>query len=147
MALFFVLLAVGVGFLLPVQAGVNASLRLALGNPILAAITNFTVGLSLLLGYAAATQVRLPAALHLATVPWWHWFGGLMGALLVLAGIVLSYRLGATMFATCIILGQMTASVIVDHFGWIGFPQHAVSLQRVAGITLLAAGVLLVQRS
>ena len=70
-----------------------------------------------------------------------------MGALLVLAGIVLSYRLGATMFATCIILGQMTASVIVDHFGWIGFPQHAVSLQRVAGITLLAAGVLLVQRS
>ena len=70
-----------------------------------------------------------------------------MGALLVLSGVVLAHRLGATTFAACIILGQLTASVVVDHFGWVGFPQHSVSLQRLAGLGLLAIGVVLIHRS
>ena len=147
MTLIFVLLAVAVGCLLPVQAGVNASLRLALNHPVLAAITNFAVGLSVLAGYAAATQTRLPAASQLAMTPWWCWVGGCMGALLVLSGVTLAHRLGAVTFAACIILGQLTASVIIDHFGWVGFQQHSISLQRAAGLFLLATGVYLIHRS
>ena len=147
MTLIFVLLTVAAGCLFPVQAGVNASLRVALSNPILAAATNFLVGLSLLVTYAAATQANLPAVSQLAKVPWWCWLGGSMGALLVLSGVVLAHRLGATTFAACIILGQLTASVVVDHFGWVGFPQHSVSLQRLAGLGLLAIGVVLIHRS
>ena len=147
MTLLFALLAVAAGCLLPVQAGINASLRLSLGHPIVAAVTNFTVGLSLLVGYAAAAQVKLPAVAQIAKTPWWCWVGGSMGALLVLSGVVLSHRLGATTFAACIILGQLVASVTVDHFGWVGFPQHAFSFQRLAGLVLLATGVLLIQRS
>ena len=143
----FIFLAIGAGCLLPIQAGVNASLRLALSNPMLAAITNFVVGLSLLLGYAAVIQVKLPLVLHMTKVPWWCWLGGSMGALLVFAGLMLSHRLGATTFAACIILGQLTASVVVDHFGWFGFSQHTVNIQRVLGLLLLAVGVLLVHRS
>ncbi len=147
MTLLFVLLAVAAGCLFPVQAGVNSSLRLWLGHPILAAATNFFVGLSLLIGYAFVTEVKLPAVSQIAKVPWWCWLGGSMGALLVLSGVVLSYRLGATTFAACLILGQLVASVAVDHFGWVGFQQHSINLQRVVGLVLLAAGVLLVQRS
>ena len=147
MTLFFALLAVAAGCLLPVQAGVNASLRLSLGHPILAAVTNFFVGLSLLVSYAAVTAVKLPAVSQIAKAPWWCWLGGSMGTLLVLSGVVLSHRLGATTFAACIILGQLVASVVVDHFGWVGFPQQAINFQRVAGLVLLAAGVLLIQRS
>ncbi len=147
MTLLFVLLAVAAGCLLPVQAGVNASLRLSLGHPILAAVTNFFVGLSLLVSYAAATQIKLPAVSQIAKAPWWCWVGGSMGTLLVLSGVVLSHRLGATTFAACIILGQLVASVVVDHFGWVGFQQHSINFQRVAGLVLLAAGVLLIQRS
>ncbi len=50
-----------------------------------------------------------------------------MGALLVLSGVTLAHRLGAATFAACIIVGQLTASVIVDHFGWVGFQQHSIS--------------------
>ena len=147
MTLIFVLLAVAAGCLLPVQAGINASLRQALSNPILAAATNFLVGLSLLVTCAAATQAKLPAVSQLAKVPWWCWLGGSMGALLVLSAVVLAHQLGATTFAACIILGQLTASVVVDHFGWVGFPQHSVSLQRLAGLGLLAIGVVFIHRS
>ena len=88
MALFFVVLAVGAGSLIPVQAGVNASLRSVLGSPVLATISNFVVGLSLLTGYAVASHLRLPTLSHLATAPWWYWLGGSMGVLLVLSGVV-----------------------------------------------------------
>ena len=147
MTLIFVLLAVAAGSLLPIQAGVNASLRLALSHPVLAAITNFSVGLSVLLGYAAVAQIRLPVASQLAAAPWWCWLGGCMGALLVLSGVTLAHHLGAVTFAACIIVGQLTASVSVDHFGWVGFPQHSITPQRAAGLLLLAAGVFLIRRS
>ena len=147
MTLIFVLLAVAAGCLIPVQAGVNASLRLALNQPVLAAITNFAVGLGVLSSFAVATQIRLPAASQLAMVPWWCWVGGCMGSLLVLSAVTLAHRLGAVTFGSCIILGQLTAAVIVDHFGWVGFTQHSINQQRVAGLILLAAGVYLIHRS
>jgi transporter family-2 protein len=42
------------------------------------------------------------------------------------------------------VAGQMLASVIIDHFGLLGFPQHPVSTGRVVGILLLIAGIWLV---
>ena len=42
------------------------------------------------------------------------------------------------------VAGQMIASVIVDHYGLLGFQQQAVTPLRLAGIALLVAGVWLV---
>ena len=78
------------------------------------------------------TQTRLPATSQLAMALWWCWVGGCMGALLVLSGVTLAHRQGSATFAACIILDQLTASVIVGHFGWVGFQQHSISLQRAA---------------
>ena len=70
-----------------------------------------------------------------------------MGACLVLSGIFLSHRLGASTFIACIILGQLTASVVCDHFGLVGYQVHHVNLQRILGIGLLAGGVALIRTS
>ena len=40
--------------------------------------------------------------------------------------------------------GQMVASVIVDHYGLLGFQQHPVTLTRLVGIALLLLGIWLV---
>ena len=45
----------------------------------------------------------------------------------------------ATLIAA-LVAGQMVASLVVDHFGWIGFPVHHVSAGRVVGLVLLFAG-------
>ncbi len=140
------LLAVIVGSLLPFQAGINASLRFALNSPVLAAITNFTVGGSLVVAYALASRTPLPSVSQLARVPAWCWLGGVMGACLVFAGVLLSHRLGAATFTACIILGQLTASVVVDHFGWVGYAQHAVSGPRIVGLLMLLGGAFLIRQ-
>ncbi len=146
MALVFLLLAVGAGALVPIQAGVNASLRTALDHPLLAAITNFLVGLTLLSVFALAMRVSLPSANQIARAPWWCWIGGSMGAVLVLSGVMLSHRLGAATFVGCIILGQLLASVLLDHFALVGFPQHSMNFPRVVGLFLLMAGVYVLRR-
>lgn len=146
MTLLYLLVAVAAGALVPIQAGINASLRLSLEHPVLAAITNFLVGLTLLVTFAALTRVPLPSTAQIAHAPWWCWIGGAMGATLVLSGVLLSHRLGAATFLGCIILGQLAASVVLDHFALVGYPQHSITLPRVAGLFLLAAGVYLIRR-
>ena len=140
------LVALAAGVLLPVQAGVNAQLRASVGSPIVAALISFVVGT---LGLAAATVVlRAPHALRSAWLasPWWHWVGGLIGALYVLASIVLAPRLGAATLVAAIVAGQMLASLILDQYGLVGFPLHPITGLRVLGAALVIGGVILVQR-
>jgi transporter family-2 protein len=145
MTFIFLLLAVAAGALLPIQAGINASLREALENPILVSIVNFLVGLAVLVAFAFATRVSLPGLAQAGQAPWWYWIGGSMGALLVLSGVVLSHRLGAATFIGGIILGQLLSSVVLDHFALVGYPQHSVTVPRLVGVGLLAAGVYLIR--
>ncbi len=140
-----ILAAVAAGALIPLQAGINASLRGALNSPIFAAITNFTVGGVLLASYALLSRSPAPAFAEVAKAPWWNWVGGSMGAMLVLTGVLLSHRLGAATFVACIILGQLVSSVLLDHFGLAGFAHHAVNPMRVLGLGLLAAGVYVIR--
>ena len=147
MSLVFVLLAVAAGCLVPLQAGINASLRLSLNSPLLAAITNFVVGLTILLGFAAITRTSPPSVAQIANVPWWCWIGGSMGATLVLSGVFLSHRLGAATFIAAVILGQLAASVLLDHFGLVGYQQNTIGAQRLFGLSLLVAGVYFIHRS
>lgn len=139
------LLAVLVGAGLTIQIGMNSTLRTAIGSPLLATVVNFGVGLLALLLLALATGAR-PAAGTLSAAPSWAWLGGLLGASYVVAATVLGPRLGAAALLALTLLGQMVAALVVDHYGAIGFAQSPITLQRVLGIVLLFAGVILVMR-
>ena len=138
--------AILVGLLLPTQAGVNSQLRTDLGHPVLAALASFVVGCVALVLLAVALRVPLPAGAVLSRAPWWHWTGGVLGALFVAATVVLAPRLGAAALTAALVAGQMLSSIVLDHFGWIGYPVQPVTVARVAGVVLVVAGVLLIQR-
>ena len=140
------LLALAAGVLLPVQAGVNAQLRSAVGSPLTAALVSFLVGTAGLV--TAAVAFRSPMALRGAWVdsPWWQWVGGLIGALYVIATIVLAPRLGAATLVAAVVAGQMIASLLLDQYGLLGFPTHPINGLRVLGAGLVIVGVILVQR-
>jgi transporter family-2 protein len=140
------LLALGAGVLLPVQAGVNAQLRSALGSPIAAALVSFVIGT---VGLAAlVVLLRSPFALRSAwaSSSWGQWSGGLLGAVYVVATIVLAPRLGAATLVAAVVAGQMLASVLLDQYGLVGFPVHPLSALRLLGAGLVIGGVILVQR-
>jgi bacterial/archaeal transporter family-2 protein len=139
------LTAVLVGAGLTVQVGMNATVRMSIGSPVLAAIVNFVVGLAALALIAVASGARWTPG-SAGAVPAWAWFGGLLGAAYVAATTVLGPRLGAAALIALTLAGQMLAALIVDHYGVIGFPQNPVTPARLAGAALLVAGVLLIVR-
>jgi len=44
-----------------------------------------------------------------------------------------------------IVAGQSLASVVVDHYGWVGFEPRHVSAGRLVGMALVGSGVALVR--
>lgn len=134
------------GLLLTVQVGLNAALRNAFGNPGTAALANFMVGGVGLFAYLLITRAEWPARAALAGAPAWAWFGGLMGAFYVASSVVVGPRLGAAALLALTVFGQLVASLIVDNYGWLGFPHHPLTATRLVGVTLLLAGVVLIVR-
>ncbi|MBL8985106.1 MAG: DMT family transporter [Gemmatimonadetes bacterium] len=143
---FAIVVALLLGAGLSVQAGVNASLRSVLGHPLHSTIINFVVGLVLVLAYALLSGLRTPAAGQFGRAAPWMYLGGAIGAAYVTGVVVLAPRLGAATLATLVIAGQLAAALVIDHFGWLGFPTHPISPTRVAGVALVVAGVILVRR-
>jgi transporter family-2 protein len=139
------LLAVLVGAGLTVQVGMNSTVRLALGSPVIATIVNFAVGLIALVLVAVAGGARIIPG-STSTVPAWAWFGGLLGAAYVAATTVLGPRLGAAALLALTLAGQMIAALLVDQYGVIGFPQNGVTPARLLGAVLLVVGALLIVR-
>jgi transporter family-2 protein len=139
------LMAALVGAGLTIQVGMNATVRSAIGSPVLAAIVNFVIGLAALVVVALASGARWAPG-STATIPAWAWLGGLLGAAYVAATTVLGPRLGAAALLALTLAGQMLAALVVDHYGVIGFPQSPVTPARVLGAALLVAGVLLIMR-
>ena len=78
------------------------------------------------------------------TVPGWAWLGGVLGAFYVVSTIIAGPRLGAAALLALVVLGQLATSLLVDHFGWLGFPQHPLTPLRLFGALLLFGGVLLI---
>ncbi len=142
--LFVALLA---GFVFPFQAGINAQLRGWIGHPLLAALISFSVGTLSLMICPLLVGIHFPAWSAARQAPWWAWTGGLLGAFSVLVTIVLAPRLGATVFIATVVTGQMIASMILDHFGIVGFRLHPVTFWRVLGVVLLVSGVWLIRRN
>ena len=142
----FLLLAVFIGCLLPVQTGVNSELRTALGNPIATALVSFGMGIAGLLAAVLWLRIPVPLADAWSQSAWWQWSGGLIGAIYIAAVVVLAPRLGAGTLIAAVVGGQMLASLVLDHFGWVGFPEHPISGLRLLGAGLVLLGVAMIQR-
>jgi bacterial/archaeal transporter family-2 protein len=138
--------AILIGIFLPVQAGVNARLGASLGDPVATALVSFAIGTIALFLVVLALRIPMPIAAAWSASAWWSWLGGLLGAVYIAAAVVLAPRLGAATLVAAVVAGQMVASLVLDHFGWVGFPEHPVNGIRLVGAGLVILGVVLVQR-
>jgi transporter family-2 protein len=71
--------------------------------------------------------------------------GGFWGAVYIAVSIILVPRLGAATFVALLVAGQLLSSLVFDHYGLFGVPQHPADLTRIAGAVLLLAGVILIR--
>ncbi|MGU3543559.1 DMT family transporter [Methylobacterium sp. A52T] len=128
-----------------IQPGQNATLSKSLGLPITAGLITLIISTTaLLFGGLAIGKLEMPSGPQLAAVPWWAWLGGFFSVLLILAQLYASPAIGAASFLGIIVTVGVAASIVLDHYGWVGFPVHPASLWRVLGAVLMIAGVALV---
>ncbi len=70
--------------------------------------------------------------------------GGLVGALYV-GSIIWTVRvLGVTGLSAATLAGQFAAALVIDHFGWLGVERSPITVAKLAGVALLAAGTYLI---
>ena len=146
MALAFLVLAFAAGGALPVQAGINSRLAGWVGGPIRASMISFAVGTLVLLLLALVATRGLAHTDKLDQVPWWAWLGGALGAVYAVATVLLARELGAATLMSLVVTGQLICSVVLDHFGWVGFTEHAAGMGRLVGCLLMLAGFFLIAR-
>ena len=141
-----ILVAIVVGAILPVQAGLNARMGQLVGQPVISAIISFVVGLIGLLVYMVMSRVPMSAWSLTAQAPKLLWTAGLLGAFYVTAMVLLVPKLGLALSFGLVVAGQMAASLVMDHYGLLGAPVQPVSVLRVLGVVLIVAGVVLVRK-
>jgi transporter family-2 protein len=137
-------LTAGAGGLVAMQAPINGVLGKAAGK-LAAASISFLIGTAILLAITAVTasDVNLGEA---AKLPWYYFVGGALGAAYVTTVLITVRTLGAGGVTAATIAGQLSTSVVLDRLGAFGLPEKQVTLARVVGVALLAAGVFLIVR-
>lgn len=135
-----------VGVLVSAQPALNALLAKSVGNPNGAAVISIAVALLSIIVIAFFTGVGQISASTLATVPWWVFMAGVVGAIFVAAGPVIAPVTGALVFFVCIVAGQLIGSALADHFGAFGLEVRQISPMRFLGILLVLSGAFIVSR-
>lgn len=143
----FIILSIICGVASSVQIGFNATLSRNIGNDIWAAVLALLVGAVALAMYAIVTQNINVKWQSIPGLPLWVWTGGLLGAVFVAGSVIAAPRVGSAMFVGLILVGQMLASFVLDHYGLLGFQQSQINLNKIMGMCLLIGGLVLIKKA
>mgnify|MGYP001812940678 FL=1 len=133
------------GCLLGTQPSVNGQLGRNLEHPLQASLISFASGTTILLIVTLASGVFPPAfTTSPRDLPWWIWFGGAIGVVLVTTSLILVPRVGSLPWFAAVMTGQTVAALGLDHYGLLGNPRSHASPLRLLGAGLLIAGVLVI---
>ncbi|SHE51163.1 transporter family-2 protein [Seinonella peptonophila] len=142
--IFILILLLLSGFGLSIQGSINGTLGKTVG-PIQAAFVSFLVGsFSLLLVLLFIGKGNLWEVIH---VPKWQLLGGVIGAIYITVLTIAVPRVGIGIAIVSVIIGQITMSMVIDHFGWFQSTQVMFNQQRLWGIAFLILGLIFIYRS
>src|SRR5262245_29164613 len=135
-------LAIAAGVAAAMQAAINAALArfTGLGR---ALVINTVVVLLGTIGLWAASGARV--AFFPAGAPWTLYLGGLCGFVIIGSLTFVFPKIGAAYAVALMVAGQCVSALLVDHFGLLGMPRAPVTIHRVIGVALVAAGTAVVK--
>ena len=128
------------------QAAVNTALGRALGAPAYGAFAAYCIAVSLLVASTAmhARARGLPLFAFTRRQPmWWELCGGVCGAAYMLTAVSLTPALGVELFFSLVVVGQLGASLALDHIGFVGMPVSTATPAKLCALFVALAGVAL----
>lgn len=140
MMAFAMVFALAAGASVSIQVPTNTSLAASTGT-LEAAWVSFVGGFLLLLVICLIAQrgkLRVP---HGAKP--WQLIGGVYGVFLVLCNMIASLYLGVGLAVAAALLGTVAIALVIDTLGWFGTPRIPLNKWRLAGVLVVAAGILL----
>ncbi|AKM87524.1 DMT family transporter [Enterobacter ludwigii] len=144
MTLIMIMLAVCGGATLSIQAAINGQLGSSVGV-FKSAFLTFSVGAlvtALLIFFFEPKQ-----AVTLMDVPKWQLLGALFGVPYIVIMVLAVQRIGTAVATVAVIFGQLTMSMLIDSFGWLGNAVIPFSLSRLGAIVCLAIALIFIYLS
>ncbi|NQZ29864.1 MAG: DMT family transporter [Oceanospirillaceae bacterium] len=138
-------MAVVAGTMLPMQGALNARLGALMLHPMQATLVSYIGGTIACVFVLLIAQASIPDYKRLASIDWYLYLGGFLGAVFVSGMLYLMPRIGIANMLAAAILGQLVMSVIFDHYGLAGV-KIEINSSRIIGVFLLLAGVYFLQR-
>jgi transporter family-2 protein len=69
-----------------------------------------------------------------------------LGSIYIIAGIAVPGKIGASSFTGMTVTAAIITSILMDHFGLVGFKQHSAGFARIAGACLMIGGLVLIAK-
>ncbi|MCA9395885.1 MAG: DMT family transporter [Candidatus Omnitrophica bacterium] len=144
--LHLIIFTICLGFLMPIQSGINGQLGLVIKQPMLATTISMGGGFiaSVLIYILMGNQLPPPDVFR--KIPWYLYTGGLCGVIFVTSILILVPKYGIAKLGAGVIVGQLLFALLLDHFGWMGMPTYSLSYTRLFGVLFLFAGLFLIHR-
>lgn len=143
--IFYATLMLVAGLGIPVFAAMNAELGTKFQSFAFATTIAFLVGSVGSLCYLLISE-GIPKFIPVSSVPYHYYLGGLFIVFYSLTITWVAPRFGVGNAIACVLLGQLISMAIIDHFGLLGALHHPISIQRLAGLFIMAAGIFLAVR-
>lgn len=139
-----IVLAIIGGAALSVQAALNGRLGGNVGV-FKSAFLTFSVGAlvtALLIFFFEPNH-----SVTLMDVPKWQLLGALCGVPYIVIMVVAVQRIGTAVATVAVIFGQLSMSVLIDNFGWLGNEVITLSGSRIAALVCLAIALYFIYSS
>ncbi|HBQ68756.1 MAG TPA: hypothetical protein DD781_21400 [Leclercia adecarboxylata] len=144
MTLIMIILAVIGGATLSIQAAINGQLGSSVGV-FKSAFLTFSVGAlitALLIFFFEPKQ-----AVTLLDVPKWQLLGAMFGVPYIVIMVFAVQRIGTAVATVAVIFGQLTMSMLIDNFGWLGNAAIPFSMSRLGAILCLGIALFFIYSS
>ena len=137
-----VMIIAGVG--IPIMAALNAGLGTRLGNPIPAAFVLFLLALAVTAVLTFSNP--LPSKDQVIAIPIHYYLGGLFVAFYILSITWIAPKIGLGNAIFLVLIGQLVAATIIDHYGLLNAPKTPVTVAHIGGLGLMVVGIYLVRK-
>lgn len=144
MTFIMIVLAIIGGSMLSIQAAINGQLGSQVGV-FKSAFLTFSVGAiitALLIFFFEPKQL-----VTLMDVPKWQLLGAMFGVPYIVIMVLAVQRIGTAIATVAVIFGQLTMSMLIDNFGWLGNQSISFSMSRLGAILCLGIALFFIYSS
>ncbi len=130
--------------MLSIQAAINGQLGSAVGV-FKSAFLTFSVGALITALLILFFEPKQPVTL--LDVPKWQLLGAMFGVPYIVIMVLAVQRIGTAIATVAVIFGQLTMSMLIDNFGWLGNQSITFSMSRLGAILCLGIALFFIYSS